>query len=41
MDLTKTVRQDGKLETPSVPAIETRRGSCCLEVIDQKTNQKF
>lgn len=24
-----------------MPAIETRRGSCCLEVIDQKTNQKF
>jgi len=41
MDLTKTIRQDGKLETPSVPAIETRRGSCCLEVIDQKTNQTF
>lgn len=41
MDHRKTIKPNGKLETPSMPIIETRRGSCCLEVIDKKTNQKF
>jgi len=30
-----------KLETPSVTTIETWRSSCCLEIIDKKTNQIF